>query len=93
VVGHPQQAQRLFERARLEIAAVQDREIAPGRLACLLQVRDLGGDALGFVGLVLALQDAQGLALAVFGPQLLLEQLGVVGDQGVGGGRMRAVER
>jgi hypothetical protein len=37
--------------------------------------------------------DVDRVALAVLGPQLLVEQLGVVGDQGVGGRRMRAVER
>jgi hypothetical protein len=55
VIGHAQQLQRFFQRPRLVVAAEQDRELAPGHVLALLEVLDLGGDALGLVRVVAAL--------------------------------------
>ena len=73
VVGNAQQLQRLFQRARLVVAAEQDRELAPrgSSLARCVQELDLAGDALGLVRVVAAFPDADALAVAVLAPQLL----------------------
>ena len=78
-------AQLLLDDARLMVAAIEDGVI--GKLAAPLEA--MGGQARGdpfrFVVAVAAGLDLDRVALAVLGPQLLFEQLGVVGDQRVGG--------
>ena len=54
---------------------------------------DLGGHGFGLVLGVAAVGDDDLLALAVLGPRALVEELLVVGDDGVGGLRMRREER
>ena len=85
VVGDAQQAQRLLEGARLEVAAIEDRELVPLRLRLRLHVRDLGRDLLRFRLVVLALDDADRRTVRVLAPELLLEEVLVVRDHRVRG--------
>ena len=80
-----QQAQRLLEGARLEVAAIEDRELVPLRLRLRLHVRDLGRDLLRFRLVVLALDDADRRTVRVLAPELLLEEVLVVRDHRVRG--------
>src|SRR3546814_18271718 len=65
VVGHAQQLQRLFQRARLMVAAEQDAEVAPRRAPGLVDEVDLAGHALGFVHAVAALPDPDAFAVGL----------------------------
>jgi hypothetical protein len=92
-VGDALVAQKLFERARLEVAAVEDRIVAESAAmfeAVSLQLHD---HRLGLLFVVLADADGDRVAVAEVGPQLLVEQLLVVRDQALAALRMRTVER
>ena len=87
LVGNLRAAQHLLELLGLVVGAVEDGAIAPPAVRAvlfLLQFQTLHG-ALGLVRLVVAGQHRDGLALAQLAPELLLEQLGVGGDDVVGG--------
>ena len=78
--------QLFFDRARLGVGAVQH-----GVVAGAAAVADPGlhavDDEAGFVHFVVGGEQVDRLALAVGGPQLLAEAVGVVGDHRVGGGQ------
>ena len=84
-IGNALGAQLLLDDACLMIAAIEDGVIgksgAPLETMCG-QTRD---NPLRFVIAVTAGLHMDRVALPVLGPQFLFEQLGVVGDQGVGG--------
>ena len=79
-------AQRLLEDARLMVGAIEDREVAERR-AARAQRLDPGDRALGLVDLVVALDQRDRIAGAEVAPELLLVELGVVADDGVGRGQ------
>ena len=84
VVGNACEPQGFFNRARLEIAAVEDAEIIPAAtlvLVALMQARGDGGDFLRLVVVILALDDADGRPLDVVAPELLLMHVRIVCDE------------
>ena len=83
----------VFQLARLELRAHQDRHLVQRR-ALSFQPLDLVADAAGFLGPVPDADDAHFLARVELGPQRLAQPLAVAGDQPRGGGedvRRRAV--
>jgi hypothetical protein len=83
-VGNPVVAQIFLENPRLMVGAVEDGvvlELAAMLEAVRLQLHD---HALGLGIVVAAGGDADLVAVAQLGPQLLVEQLFVVGDDVVG---------
>ena len=66
------------------VAAEQDAEIAPRRIARGVQEGDLGGDFFCFVFVVAALPHADAVAVGLVAPQFLRMLVRIVGDQGVG---------
>ena len=82
-VGHALVAQELFERARLEVAAVEDRVVGKLRAVFELVRLQLHDDEFGLLLAVLAHGHRDRVAVAEVGPQLLVEQLLVVRDDGV----------
>ncbi len=84
-VGDFEGTQRLFERPRLEVAPIQHREVAPLAAAFHAHTHDFHGDPICFVGAVAGHEDANAVAGSVGAPQTLIEQVGVVGDESVGG--------
>ncbi|CUI80596.1 Uncharacterised protein [Achromobacter xylosoxidans] len=66
------------------VAAIQDGEVLPLRLALEARGRDFHGDGLGLVLLAVHRRNDDRLAHAQVRPQLLLEQLGVLLDHLVG---------
>ncbi len=85
VVGNTQQLHRLFQRARLEVAAEQDAEITPRHVARLRHEGDFGGDLFRFVFAVAAFPHTDAFAVGLVAPQLLQVLMRIVGDQRVGG--------
>jgi hypothetical protein len=84
VVGDVLRAKRRLEHLRLVVAAIQDREVRiPGALleAHALDARD---DHFGFRLVVGRGRGPDGVAVPEVAPQLLVEELLVVGDQRVG---------
>ncbi|MNS49101.1 hypothetical protein D3C72_816950 [compost metagenome] len=69
------------------VAAVQDGEVLPLRLALEARGRDFHGDGLGLLLFAVHGGHQDGLAHAQVGPQLLVEQLGVLFNDRVGGGQ------
>ena len=84
-VGNLLVAQLLFEHPRLVVAAIEDGVVAPAGAVLELVRLQLHHHQLGLVLGVLRGGDGQRVAGAVLAPQALVEQLGVVGDQRVGG--------
>ena len=85
LVGHLRGAQLLLEHACLVVGAVEDGEVAELHgAAARAQRRDARHGALGLVLLAVALHHLHRVAFAELTPQLLLEDLGVLGDHLVG---------
>ena len=84
-IGNALRAQLLLDGARLVVAAIEDGVI--GEFGAPLEAMrgEARGDPLRLVVAVAAGLDVDRLALAVLGPEPLFEQLGIVGDQRVGG--------
>ena len=78
-------AQLLFDEAGLVVAAVEDGVVLEAGAVLELVRGDLGGHPLGLVLGVAAVGHDDLVARAVLGPQALVEQLLVIGDDGVGG--------
>src|SRR5690606_7884206 len=76
--------QRLFERARLRIAAVEDRDLAMAAAVAHPLAQALDHEA-GLVDLVVGRVQVDRLATAAVGPQLLAQAVGIVRDDRVGG--------
>ena len=74
----------LFEQARLEIAAIKNRVIGKLRLMLKPMRLQLHHYLFGLFFIVLASGDADRIAVAQIGPEFLLEQLLVIGDQRIG---------
>ena len=77
--------ERLLEHPALRVGPVEDRHVAPARVADLVQLRHLAGHPLRLVDLVLGVEAGDGLAAALVGPELLRLAAHVVGDDRVGG--------
>ncbi len=84
VIRHARQAQCFFERTRLMVAAIEDREIHPFRLVLLGDVRQISGDAFGFVLVVLAFHHADRRAFGQIAEELLEMLVWIVRDELVG---------
>ena len=82
-VGNPVIAQVLFQRARLEVATVENRVIGEFRAVLELVRLQFHHHLLRFLLVVLACRHADRVALAEVGPQFLVEQFFVVRDQRV----------
>jgi hypothetical protein len=93
-VGNALVAQELFERPRLEVAAIEDGVI-PERAAMFEAMRlQLHDHRFGFLFVVLADADGDRIAVAEVGPQLLVEKFFVVCEiSALAALRMRTVER
>ncbi|MCY1528504.1 hypothetical protein D9M68_636100 [compost metagenome] len=85
LVGNLRAAQRLFERTRHVVGAVEDGEVAPFLvLRARAQALDARDRALGLVVLVVGIDHAHRFAFAQVAPQRLGKQLGVGADHVVG---------
>jgi hypothetical protein len=87
-------AQLLLHHPRLMVAAIEDGVVGKGGAVFELVRLQPHHHAFGFVFVVFAGNDLDWIANAEVAPQLLFEQLGVVGDHRVGGAqnaRYRAV--
>ena len=93
-VRHPGAQERVLERSRLRVGAVEDGEVRVAAALGANQPLDLAGDEPGLVALVARQVARDLLALGVGGEERLGLAVGVVGDHRVGGGqdaRRRAV--
>ena len=86
VVGDSPAHERLFDRARLSVDAVEDDDVGGSEAARAGQPRDLERDKVGLVALGDAGEVGDRLAGAVFGPQVFDLAFGVVADDGAGRG-------
>ena len=77
-------AQGLLKEPRLMIAAIEDGKVTVVGLVGKAPVQDLGDHALGLVGLVATGDDPGALPFAVITPEAFLEEVGVMGDEGIG---------
>src|SRR5439155_9437582 len=69
LVREAELAERIFDRARLGVSAIEDRDVArSGRLSLSPQALDLARDLLGLVVLVIGLDDDDVLATGPIGP-------------------------
>ncbi|MNU57365.1 hypothetical protein D3C71_464850 [compost metagenome] len=86
-VRNLQVAQRLLQNARLMVAAVQDGEVLPLRLALEARGRHLHRDGFRLLFFAVHGRHQDGFAHAQIRPQLFFEQLGILLDHLVGGGQ------
>ena len=86
VVGDSPAHERLFDRARLRIDAVENDDVGGSESAGSSQPRDFERDKVGLVALGDAGVVGDRLAGAVFGPQIFDLALGVVADDAAGRG-------
>jgi hypothetical protein len=82
-VGQAGIEQRVFQRPRLRVAAVEQGDFGTG-VAVALQGLDLFDDPARLVALAVGLMDADRLAAAGLGPQVLAQARGIVLDDGIG---------
>ena len=85
-VGDGEFAQLLFEDACLEVAAVEDGEVAVGGVCGDFAGEDVAGDEFGFRFFVAQAVDVDAFAVVDGAPQAFFDDVRVVGNQGVGGG-------
>ena len=93
-VRHAGAHQRVFQRTRLRVGAVEDREVGVAAAFCAHEPLDLAGDEARLVALVARQVARDLLALGVGGEERLGLAVRVVGDHRVGGredARRRAV--
>ena len=86
VVGDSPAHERLFDRARLRVDAVEDDDVGRPESAGARQPRDFERDKVGLVALGDAGVVGDRLAGAVLGPQIFDLALGVVADDAAGRG-------
>ena len=83
-IGQAGVEQRMFEGPRLRVAAIEQRDFG-ARMAVARQGLDLLDDPARFVAVGIRLVDADRLATARLGPQVLAQARGIVLDDGIRG--------
>ena len=84
MIGDATFSQRLFNRSRLEVAAIEDGDILVFYIVSKLLRQNVCRNPLCFVDTVATVGQAQVFTDTQITPQLFLEQMRILGNNGIG---------